>query len=283
MNLNFYCIGSSKCGTSSLHDILNQHPDIFLPTVKETKFLSKNHEKGVEWYYNEYFKKYNNEKAVGEIYPCLALQEAPKRLFESFGKDLKIIVVLRNPVARMYSNYLGQMRIGKIKIPFREVIKNNSMILENSLYAKHLIRFFEVYPKENFKIFLFEEDFIKNRKQMITTLCEFLEVDQFDFNLDVKSNSTWKPKSEIINRIIYKRPKAVTSFLNQFFKSKELKQRIRIRLSELNSRTVKSEHLELKEQAEIYNKYFKEDVIKLENLIEKDLSFWYTPYLSNEK
>ena len=66
MKLNFYCIGSSKCGTSSLHDILYQHPDVFLPTVKETKFLSLNYTNGVDWYYDEYFDGYSSESAVGK-------------------------------------------------------------------------------------------------------------------------------------------------------------------------------------------------------------------------
>src|SRR5690554_4527576 len=164
MNLNFYCIGSSKCGTTTLHDILKQHPEVFLPEIKETKFLSLNYDKGLPWYYKEYFDKYNDEKAVGEIYPCLALEEAPKRLLESFGKDLKIFVIVRNPVSRLYSNYQGQLRINKISEPLDQAIISHPALIENSLYAKHIQRFKEYFPVENIKCFVFEEDFLNNRK-----------------------------------------------------------------------------------------------------------------------
>ena len=50
--LNFFCIGAAKCGTTTLHDILIQHPNIYLPKVKETKFFSSKVDKTKEKFYS---------------------------------------------------------------------------------------------------------------------------------------------------------------------------------------------------------------------------------------
>lgn len=278
MDINFYCIGSSKCGTSTVHDILMQHPNIFLPDVKETKFLSLNYAKGVKWYLSEYFKEYKGERAVGEIYPCLALEDAPKRLYESFGKDLKIFVMLRNPVKRLYSNYKGQYRIGKISLPFEHAIESSPVLLENSLYARNIKRFLEYFPIENFRFFVFEEEFISNRARMIDEITDFLGVERFRFNLDAKTNSAWQPRYKILHKVIYNRPAFLSALLNKMFTSKMFRQKIRIILSRLNEKPVKDSGLGFSEERCLYEKYFKSDVFELEHLIRRDLSVWYRDY-----
>jgi hypothetical protein len=279
MNLNFYCIGSSKCGTSAIHDILIQHPDIFLPGVKETKFLSLNYSKGIHWYFLEYFKKYNKEKAVGEIYPCLALEEAPKRLYESFGKDLKIFVVLRNPVKRLYSHYQGQHRIGNISKSFDIAAIESPVLIENSLYAKHISRFLKFFPIENFSFFIFEEEFISGREKMFNDLENFLGVENYKFNINSNSNSAWKPRYKLLHKIIYSRPRFLDRLLSGVMKSKSFKQKFRIFLSRLNEKSVEVEGLKLEEEKQLYINFFQEDVAKLEHMIGRDLSVWYGQYL----
>ena len=51
---NFLCVGASKTGTSSMHQILKQHNEIFLPTEKELNFFHKNYNKGIDWYIDLY-------------------------------------------------------------------------------------------------------------------------------------------------------------------------------------------------------------------------------------
>ncbi|MFT4684416.1 MAG: hypothetical protein ACI863_001019, partial [Flavobacteriales bacterium] len=67
MNINFYCVGAQKAGTTTLHDILNQHPDVFLPKTKEAHFFDNDEkfEKGLEWYENTFFNESSNEKILG--------------------------------------------------------------------------------------------------------------------------------------------------------------------------------------------------------------------------
>ncbi|MBK8680799.1 MAG: hypothetical protein IPN31_02620 [Bacteroidetes bacterium] len=61
---NFFCIGAQKAGTTTLAEILNQHSQIFLPAVKETKFFlfEDDFNKGIDFYNATYFSNYKGEK-----------------------------------------------------------------------------------------------------------------------------------------------------------------------------------------------------------------------------
>ena len=118
---NFLIVGAAKCGTSSLHNYLNQHPDIFMPSynklgmkVKEPRFLIKDLVKnrlpnGV-WSFEEYkslFTDVKNAKLVGEstVLYLYYYEHAIKNIKHYLGKDVKIIIMLRNPIDRAYSAY----------------------------------------------------------------------------------------------------------------------------------------------------------------------------------
>ena len=68
---NFLCVGAQKAGTTTLYDILNQHPDIYLPKIKETKYFAADEKfnRGLDYYERKYFFKCMDQKAVGEIDP----------------------------------------------------------------------------------------------------------------------------------------------------------------------------------------------------------------------
>ncbi len=112
---NLFIVGAAKSGTTSLHNYLCQHPDIFMCTPKEPHFLIAN-EIGKDRIpisiadENEYlnlflkgeFKKYRGESSVMYLmYPEIVI---PK-INEKFGRDCKIIIMLRNPIERAYSGF----------------------------------------------------------------------------------------------------------------------------------------------------------------------------------
>ena len=110
---NFVCVGAQKSATTTLHTILTQHPNIYLPKVKETKFFLNygSYEKGIRFYSQEYFGDWAGQKAVGEFCPeYMYFEYVAKRLYEYFGPELKIISTLRNPADRAYSHYLMSKR-----------------------------------------------------------------------------------------------------------------------------------------------------------------------------
>jgi hypothetical protein len=105
--ISFYCIGTQKAGTTTLHDILKTHSQIYLPENKEAHFFDRNDRfnKGINWYLNYFFSSVKNEKAIGSFTPeYIFFPKVAKRIYESLGTNIKFIVILRNPVERAISN-----------------------------------------------------------------------------------------------------------------------------------------------------------------------------------
>ena len=112
---NLFIVGAAKSGTTSLHNYLNQHPDIFMSTPKEPHYLINNEIgqsrilNGVTCkndYYDLFLdgkkSKYRGESSVMYLmYPEIVI---PK-INNKFGKDSKVIIMLRNPIDRAYSGY----------------------------------------------------------------------------------------------------------------------------------------------------------------------------------
>ncbi len=173
---NFLCIGTQKGGTSFLFNLLNQHPQIFIPNIKEIHFfdVDDNYKKGPDWY-QYFFRQAKGYKAIGSITPSYMFFEyVPKRIKHTLGSNINFLVILRNPVDRAYSHYWMSFKRGYERLPFEQAIlmehkrikmgyfeKNNFSYVTRGFYYEQLIRYFDIFPKENFLILIFD-DFIKN-------------------------------------------------------------------------------------------------------------------------
>ena len=121
----FIVLGGHRCGTTYLYENLIEHPDIYLNSKKkELHFFDRdeNFKKGLE-YYNKFFLNAQN-KVIGDITPNYFSQKnVPKRIFNTI-KDVKLVVILRNPVTRSFSHYrLFQSNMKKYQnLSFRETI-----------------------------------------------------------------------------------------------------------------------------------------------------------------
>ena len=138
---NFLCVGAQKAGTTTLYDILKQHPEICLPVEKETHFFNKEarYLKGVTWWLKRCFSNYNNEKILGDITPeYLFFKKVPNRIFNTLGRDIKIIIIVRDPVARAYSQYLMSVTRGFEHLSFDDAIKiESTRIKDNKFNYNH--------------------------------------------------------------------------------------------------------------------------------------------------
>ena len=88
---NFMCIGAAKSGTTTLYDILKQHPEIFIPAFKEPHFfdIPENYNNGIELYERNYFRKADN-RIIADFTPSYFFEkEAPKRIFKDIGSICK--------------------------------------------------------------------------------------------------------------------------------------------------------------------------------------------------
>ena len=108
---DFLGLGVQKGGTTSLHCLLDQHPQVFLPPVKEVHYFSLNFASGEAWYRSQ-FASAEPEQRCGEITPYYIFHpQAAARVREALPQT-KLIVLLRDPVERALSQYFHSRRHG---------------------------------------------------------------------------------------------------------------------------------------------------------------------------
>ncbi|MDA3953962.1 MAG: sulfotransferase, partial [Bacteroidales bacterium] len=104
MKTNMLIIGAGRSGTTTLYEHLKLHSDICFSNIKEVPYFSiPDIYKRGESYYHSFFKP-NKQKIIASSDTYLLIdKDAPKRIFD-YNPNMKIIIMLREPVARAYSS-----------------------------------------------------------------------------------------------------------------------------------------------------------------------------------
>ena len=196
---NFFVIGAMKSATTSLYTYLCQHPEIFMTKVKEPMFfnnyrqnnhyhiIGKTDRKNTD--FDEYislFSAVNDEIAIGEASPSYMYNEKAPSLIKEKFPNTKIISILRHPTDRAYSNFLHVKRAGRetednfqrsIEIEGDRINNNWSPLyhyINQGYYSNQLKRYFDIFPKENIKVYLFEDLVTRPQKTLRDILHFFL-------------------------------------------------------------------------------------------------------------
>ena len=294
---SFLVVGAAKSGTTALYHYLAQHPEVFLSPIKETNFFALKDKdlsfkgpgdyKGIHRrtiteigdYYNQ-FIKVTDEKAIGEICPSyLYFEDAPKNIKEHIPK-VKIIAILREPVARAFSAWVHLTRDGREYLNFKESladeprrIKENWAEIwhykEESKYYDQLKRYYDSFPKENIKVVIYEE-FQGNPLKVYSELCKFIDVDnRFVPDMSSEHNKGGIPKNKIIWNLMMKRNiwKTLFNHLMPIKIRKMIKEKIEAR------NVNKKPQLDINSRKEL-SVQFLDEINKIEQLIEQDLTVW---------
>ena len=222
---DFFIVGGSRCGTTSLYSYLKQHPDVFLPERKEPHYYSSQSTPLPYWLlplksiitkqdYLQLFEDSKENMIVGDASSTYLMNlDAPKLIFED-NPNAKIIISLRNPIDRTYTAYLAQYRSGNEKRSFGESIRRDFSAITgeelqrqsalNSDYYEYVKNYYHYFPKEHIKIIIFEE-FIKNPKQTMKELLHFLNLST-ELNIKYEQYNEFKfPKNEVSKAIVNNR------------------------------------------------------------------------------
>ena len=290
---NFMCIGAAKSGTTSLYDILRQHSDVYIPDFKEPHFFDvpDNYIKGVEWYSKAYYKRVKNEKCIGDFTPTYFFdKEAPKRIYSDLGRDVKFIIILRNPVDRAYSQYLHMKRDRFELLSFKEALSCESKMLneankkqdylskirlsyvQQGLYAQMLSEYFKYFPKENFLILNFEQEFVEQRKESIRNILLFLNIKNEDLDIEMVSNMASKARFIWLKDIMNKSSWWI-SLLKNIIPFVQFRRIIRNRVQRANNVKFAFDPLSDTEKKYLYNRYFRDDVLNLETILNKKMNW----------
>jgi len=248
---DFIIIGAQKAGTRFLQEHLGKHPHVRMGkpfrkkwgkwrTRNEMQFFNANYDKGLGWYRSnfailphEYFlRRKGKEILFGEKTPeYICDPSVPERVFRAVP-DVRLILLLRNPVDRAYSHYLMEVRKKRENRSFEEVVnsgldefyherrksdgsqnikneKDNTWnsILARGIYVVQIERWMEHFPRKQLKT-------IKSENMFEDPLPVFEDV------LDFLGLPEWRPDSFVNKKERYYEPMdgEVRHRLKQFYK-----------------------------------------------------------------
>ncbi|MBS1988205.1 sulfotransferase domain-containing protein [Candidatus Dependentiae bacterium] len=156
---DFLVIGVTKCGTTSLYNWMVQHPKIHSRAKKEIHFFDGNYNKGFGWY-NRHFSKKQPGQLSGEATPGYFWKKACLPKVAKYCQGTKLILICRNPVKRVISEYFRLKRRGEEKLPFDQAIArayNFGRYLGAGCYSEHLARWLSFFPRKDIHIMFLEE------------------------------------------------------------------------------------------------------------------------------
>lgn len=197
---NFIIGGAMKSGTSTLHAILAQHPEVFIAEEeigffdiddiiehydfnfydkKAKRWTSQDMVKNPDLLWNWYSSKFiaGKGKMLGEDSTSYLTSKFAAERISLQERPIKLIFMLRHPSQRAYSNYFHLLRSGIVAHSFEDVLQfNPNLVLHRSLYKDQLEAYYNYIPKENIKVVVFE-DLVKNSKAVMNDICSFLDLD----------------------------------------------------------------------------------------------------------
>jgi hypothetical protein len=153
---DFAYIGTSKAGSTWLFNALAHHPDVHLASSKGLYYFDQHFDQGRQWYLDQ-FAGAGDALAVGEIsHSYLSSPEAAARIAE-FNPRMRLLVCLREPVDRAFSDYLDLVKNGQYDGPFTAALERFPRLLDRGRYATHLQRYVALFPADQIHISLFDD------------------------------------------------------------------------------------------------------------------------------
>ncbi len=210
---NFIIIGVQKGGTSSLYTYLTHHPQIAEARQKEVHFFDLNLDKGIEWYRSQFPSIGDGtERQICEASPYYIFHPCvPQRVYNVFPQ-VKLILLLRNPVDRAISHYYHEVRLGFENLSLEEAIAaepqrlageieklmasqtyyshnhQHYAYLSRGIYADQILNWLKFFPKEQMLI-LKSEDLYTNPAATFNTTLEFLNLPSYQLEKYDKYNA----------------------------------------------------------------------------------------------
>ena len=289
---NLLIVGAAKSGTTSLHNYLNQHPDIFMCSPKEPHFLINKEigeqriPKGVLSLddYKHLFKgmedkRYRGESSVMYLsFPEFTIANIKKYL----SADIKIIIMLRNPVDRAYSGYQHVKRYNMMEsLSFEDALEHSenryhnlnnmtpaSRYLELGMYSNQVKYFIESFV--NIHVIIYD-DYKNNFNEEMNSVFRFLDL--VPVNIDAKAEymvGGWEWKSDWVKLLMIKK-NPVKTVLKFLFPFNSLRKGIRENLQKGNSKEI--QRIDPKTEKWL-KKYYQKDVEQLSLLLNRNLNHW---------
>jgi hypothetical protein len=309
---NFFIVGAPKAGTTSLYRYLSQHPQVYMSALKEPNYFASELRlenftaaerrrvaratRALEQYlhgatssrpfgglistwtdYTQLFRDASDQIAVGEASACYLWSPSAARNIAARIPQARIIISLRNPVDRAFSQYLHMVTDGVIRGSFRQQIAANLRchhrqfgaqwpFLEFGYYHEQVKRYLREFPASHVHISL-HEDLERRAQSLVAELFEFLGVDP-GFAVDVSARHNEPRVPRFTSGAYLLKKWRIWPYLGKLAP--------RSFGPQLRSLAFRSRATLVMEPADraLLTEYYRDDVTKLAALLDRDLSAW---------
>jgi len=266
---NLFIVGVARAGTTSWVYYLKQHPEVFMSEEQRPNHFGDYEDENHEYYKSEenylsLFKEAKNEKYLGEASHLINSLTAPHQI-KKFNPDSKIIIILRNPMDVIRSNFdYGFMNLKGFMFMFKEL-----------LYCENLKRWIDIFGRKNVHIIIFD-DYVIDAKKEYQKVCDFLGINR-NFQPDfTKMNPSSVANYPFFMKIIFSVWNKFPFILKTKIKSMIGKNRGKIqnKYRKLdNSREVRTE-INHDDKKQLIREFFLNEIEKTEKLIGRKLDMW---------
>lgn len=295
----FLVIGAYKAGTTSIHHYLKQHPQIFMSRIKEIRFLTYagHHElplsamelSSLQWpvqSLSEYEKLFAGScaySARGDVSPCyLVFPEQTIPSIRKYIPDAKLITILRHPVDRAYSSFVGLINKGfEEEWDFRHSLQLESAKIPRTLdgkcrqnfcesfYFDSLAFYFRNFPREQISVYLYE-DLQQHPVRLLRDVFRFIGVDdRFVPDMSTRHNPSGWPRFSSAPFWIKKMDSLAAKIVRNLPEPiKESAQRLFNRLARTTAPAL--DPVLRRELTMLY----RDDILRTQELIGRDLTHW---------
>lgn len=299
---NFFIVGAPKSATTAVYEYLRQHPEIFMPRVKELHFFGTDlqflpparnfssvprSDEDLAFYLS-FFAEAHDAKAIGEasvwyLYSRRAAQEI-KDLVES----AKIIIMLRNPVDLLYSLHSQFLWEGNEDIEdFEEALAAEAdrrqgqrlpktLQFPQGLFYTDVVKFYEqvhrylkVFGPDNVLVLLYE-DFARDPRQSFCSVLRFLGVSETFLPEFQRVNPSKRVRSKMLRDLLV-RPPSIVRLMGKTLLPGQIRSRVIPYLRKINTKCVPRSGLHQDTRSKLLQE-FQPEIEKLQNLLDRDLS-----------
>nr|WP_256368368.1 sulfotransferase domain-containing protein [Ruegeria sp. HKCCA5491] len=172
--VDFIGIGAQKAATTWLHHVLSEHSSVTTNDTKELNFFTANFDRGYAWY-ESCFADAPPGNICGECSPTYFFSSDAPRRARAYNKDLKLICILRDPIGRVFSNHLHEIRKGHIA-PSTSVeagLAQNPAYVQQSQYKTNLENWLQHFDRDALLV-LFSEEVAASPDESYDQICGHL-------------------------------------------------------------------------------------------------------------
>ena len=209
---DFLIIGGQRCGTTSLFNYIIEHPHILRPIRKEIHYFDLNYDRSIDWYRSHFPISYLRKGFItGEASPYYIFHPHALRRIAETLPDVKLIVILRNPVDRAYSHYQYEVKLGVENLDLKEALDSEDgrvrgeierMLIDeymNSYNHRHFTyvsrgryfdqikRVFEYFPKDQ-TLIVENGELLREPQRVLESVFRFLDVGDWKQKIEKKYN-----------------------------------------------------------------------------------------------